>query len=482
MRKAGILAVMMAALTSACGSAATSTARGAVTVTSDGRVIETTVAKDPAQTDVAHPAQNGTWVGVAAENDVLLAGDSTATLGVWIDAPEARPHAHVPVDVSLVIDTSGSMAGAKIENARRAAGLLIDNLADGDIVSIVSFSDDARTIVEPSVLSSDVRRALKARINQLQPSGSTNMFDGLGLGESHVARAPSTHAVRRVVVISDGIANVGQSSPEALGALAERGLRFHAQVTSLGVGIDYDERTLNALALRSTGRLYHLGEPREMVSLLTHELELLQSTVATDAFVEIVPAPGVDLIAAEGMRSERGENGSLKLPLGALFSGQHREALVRVRINDSTVTTSRALASVRLQFRDPDDGNLPRIQEVIARAGFSADATTVAKSENAKAKSIATVLDASKLELGASQSAGQGQFAAADKQLAQAQASLEERVARTSDTFEKTRLAAVAKKVAGARAQVQAAPSAPASSQRNLTLELNADGMHAAGF
>ncbi len=63
-------------------------------------------------------------------------------------------------------------------------------------------------------------------------------------------------------------------------------------------------------------------------------------------------------------------------PLGALF-GQHREALVRVRINDSTVTTSRALASVRLQFRDPDDGNLPRIQEVIARTGFSADATAV---------------------------------------------------------------------------------------------------------
>ncbi len=251
MRKAGILTVVLA-LTSACGSAATG-ARGAVTVTSDGRVIENVVAKDPAATDLPHPAQNGTWVGVAAESDVLLAGDSSATLGVWIDAPEARPHAHVPVDVSLVIDTSGSMAGAKIENARRAAGLLIDNLADGDIVSIVSFSDDARTIVEPSVLSSDVRRALKARINQLQPTGSTNMFDGLGLGESLVARAPSTHAVRRVVVISDGIANVGQSSPEALGALAERGLRFHAQVTSLGVGTDYDERTLNALALRLDG-------------------------------------------------------------------------------------------------------------------------------------------------------------------------------------------------------------------------------------
>ncbi len=481
MRKAGILAAVL--VLAGCGAA--QSGRGPVVVTSDGKVIETTIAKDPAQTDTGtrtNTNANGAWVGVAADSDVLLAGDQTASLGVWIDAPQSRPHAHVPMDVSLVIDTSGSMAGAKIENARRAAGLLLDDLADGDIVSIVSFSDDARTLVEPTTLSTETRRSLKTRINQIQPNGSTNMFDGLGLGESHVARAPNTHAVRRVVVISDGIANVGPSSPEALGALAERGLRFHAQVTSLGVGTDYDERTLNALAVRSTGRLYHLGEPKEMASLMQHELDLLRSTVATDAFVEIVPAPGVELTGVEGIRSERGEAGALKLPLGALFSGQHREALVRIRITDPSVAPSRALASVRLHFRDPDDGDLPRIQEVVARASFSNDSTSVAKSENAKTKSIAAVMDASKLELGASQSAGQGQFAAADKQLEQAQLALETRAKATSDESERTRLVAVARKVAGARAQVQAAPSAPAASQRNVTLELNAAGMHDSGF
>jgi Ca-activated chloride channel family protein len=464
-----------------CGAA--QTGRGAVVVTSDGRVIETVATTNPVETDTGHPAQSGAWVGTAAESDVLAAGDGATTLGVWIDAPEARPHAHVPMDVSLVIDTSGSMAGPKIENARRAASMLIDNLSDGDIVSIVSFSDDAHTIVEPSTLSSDTRRALKARIAQLQPTGSTNMFDGLGLGESLVARAPATHAVRRVVVISDGIANVGPSSPEALGALAERGLRFHAQITSLGVGTDYDERTLNALALRSTGRLYHLAEPKEMPAQLTRELALLQSTVATDAFIEIVPAPGVDLVSVEGCRSERGEAGALNLPLGALFSGQHREALVHVRIADpSASSSSRALASVRLHFRDPDDGDLPRIQEVVARASFSTDATSVAKSENAKTKSIAAVLDASNLELGASQSASTGHFEEADKKLAQAEQALESRAAHTQDVSERTRLVAVARKVAGARAQVQAAPNAPAASQRNTTLELNADAMHTAGF
>ena len=483
MRKLAIFASIL--WVAGCGAA--STARGPV-ATNDARIATTTTTAhtqdDVARTDTgdARRTNHGAWIGVAPESDVLAASDGTASLGLWVDAPQGRPRARVPMDVSLVIDTSGSMAGAKIENARRAAALLIDDLADGDIVSIVSFSDDARTLAPPTVLSSETRTSLKRRIAQLAPSGSTNMFDGLGLGEAHVARAPATHAVRRVVLISDGIANVGPSSPETLGALAERGLRFQAQVTSLGVGTDYDERTLDALAVRSTGRLYHLSEPREMSSLLQRELDLLRSTVATNAFVEVVPAPGVDLVGVEGCRSERGENGSLKLPLGALFSGQHREAVVRVRIHEAAVTSSRALASVRLHFDDPSDGDVPRIQEVVARAGFSDDQSAVASSENAKAKAIMAVLDASKLELGASQSAGAGQFAAADKQLAEAQVALETRAKKTSDESERTRLVAVARKVAHVRADVQAAPSAAPAAQRNLTLELNAAGMKAQGF
>ena len=484
---------VLAAIFVLAGCSAQATVRGPVVASSASPTAPqgtVAVAADPAKTDTGvirpdtgTPARSGSWIGVAPESDVLLASEGTASLGVWIDAPLARPRVRAPMDVSLVIDTSGSMAGAKIENARRAAQLLVDDLADGDIVSIVSFNDEAKTLVEPTPLSPQTRASLRSHISKLQPNGSTNMFDGLGLGETHVARAPATHAVRRVVVISDGIANVGPSSPEALGALAERGLRFNAQVTSLGVGTDYDERTLDALALRSTGRLYHLTDPKEMVSLVQHELDLLRSTVATDAFVEIVPAPGVDLVAIEGCRSERGDSGSLRLPLGALFSGQHREALVRVRIHDSEGSAARRpIASVRLHFRDPDDGDVPRIQEVVARVAFSNDPNAVAGGENPRTRSIAAILDASRLELVAAQSFNAGQFADADQQLARAQRSLESRAAATRDEVERSRLVAVAKKVAGARASVQAAPTAPAPARRASALELNAAGMHDSGF
>ncbi len=432
-----------------------------------------------------NPASSSTWLGASADGDILLAGTTEANVGVWVDAPLAHPHQRVPLDLALVIDTSGSMAGAKIDNAKNAARTLVQNLADGDIVSLDTFSNDAHTLVEPTTLSAANRPQVLARIAELQPTGSTNMFDGLALGESHVARAPSTHGVRRVVMISDGIANVGPSSPEALGALAERGLRFQAQVTSLGVGNDYDEKTLNALAMKTTGRLYHLAEPKEMASLLRRELDLLTSTVASDAFVEVVPAPGVDIIEAFGVRTESmGTGAGVKLPLGALFAGQHREALVRVRLHDGSKTeTPRALASVRLHFRDPDDGGLERVQEIAVRASFSSDDSAIAMHTNSRTRSITAVMEAGRIQVAAAQDVNSGQFGDADKQLAFAQKKLEAEEKTVRDEPSRARLAAAAQSIQHTRDSIQpsAAPMA-APARRAKALEMNADGMAAQGF
>jgi Ca-activated chloride channel family protein len=312
------------------------------------------------------------------------------------------------------------------------------------------------------------------------------MFDGLALGEAHVARAPSTHTVRRVVVISDGIANVGPSTPEALGQLAERGVRFRAQVTSIGVGTEYDELTLNALAVRSSGRLYHLTDPKEMTSMLKRELDLLESTVASDAFVEIVPAPGVQVLAADGIRTEWGQGGALKIPLGALFGGQHREALVRIKVRDGGAiqegTQSKPLASVRLHFRDPGEGDLERIQETIARVAWTNDPSVVLAHANAKTKSIIAVQDAAKLQMQSAQQVNQGDFAGADRQLAVAEKKLSDQARDSKDDSERQRLSAAAQNIASSRASTKAAAAAPAAARRPAALKLNAEGMSGMGY
>src|SRR5207245_2234505 len=146
------------------------------------------------------------------------------------DAPRATSKTHAPLDLALVIDTSGSMAGEKITSARAAARTLVESLHEGDIVSIDVFSDEARPFIAPTTITPATRSDVLAAVARLGVGGSTNMYAGLGLGESHVASAPASHTIRRVVMISDGIANVGPSSPEMLGALAERGLSHRAQV------------------------------------------------------------------------------------------------------------------------------------------------------------------------------------------------------------------------------------------------------------
>jgi Ca-activated chloride channel family protein len=426
----------------------------------------------------------GPWVGAAGASDFVMAGVSETVLGVWIDVPTGAQKKHAPAAVALVIDVSGSMAGAKIDNARSAAHALVEKLADGDIVSIHSFSDEARERVAPTQLDRGSRAAIYRVIDSLDAAGGTNLFDGLRLGESRSFNAPATHPVRRVVVISDGAANIGPSTPEILGELASRGAENGIQVTAVGVGIDYDEHTLNALAMRSSGRLYHISEARELSAMLESELGLLQSTAATNAVLEVVPAPGVQILGVDGLRTEWGPNGALRFPLGTMFGGQHREMAIRVRVT-AQVDGAHPLASVRFHFRDPADGNLDRVQEVVARYQVTSDHGAIEQHLNAKTQTIVTTQEASRAALAAADSLNKGSYESAEKDLAIAETKLRASAATASTVADKKRVLVAASKIADVREQNRAAAAAPRSAKpamRAPALDLNAAAVRASGF
>ncbi|WP_437733140.1 vWA domain-containing protein [Sorangium sp. So ce1335] len=417
-------------------------------------------------------ANRGVWIGAAGASDFMLPGTSETQLGVWVDAPAARALSRrAPAAVALLVDASGSMQGPKMEHARAAAQAFVDGLPDGDVVSLASFSDTAEERVAPTVLGPATRPAVARAIAALGPEGSTNLFDGLRLAERHVALAPPAHAVRRVVLISDGQANVGPSSPDVLGALAQRGADRGVQITSLGVGADYDERTLNALAVGSSGRLYHLTEARQMSSVLERELALLQTTAATGAFVEIVPAPGVALLDVPGERTDRSGD-TIRVLLGTMFGGQHREMLVRARVTAPSAG-SHPLASVRLHFRDPENGNIPRVQEVVARYDVTSDPALVAAHPNEKTQTLAAVIETGMAQLDAAQDVSSGNFSAAEAKLAAAEERLRQQAARARSAPEKERAAGAADVVASARKTARGAAAAPPAARRMEALKMN---------
>ncbi|MCC6214253.1 MAG: VWA domain-containing protein [Polyangiaceae bacterium] len=433
----------------------------------------------------ARPRAEPPWLGASTASALSLTRSSDQRVAVWIDVPDARPPEHVPTATALVIDTSGSMQGDKIAHARQAARALARAMHDGDVVSVIAFDTTVREIVPPTLLDDRSRGEVERAIGGLRAAGDTNLHDGLRTAVWYASRAPATHPLRRVVLVSDGRATVGPSSPTALGLLAEDGMARGTQVTALGVGLDYDELTLNEIAVRSSGRFYHLEHSTSFASVVTEELRVLERTIAADAYVELVPAPGVHVEGVIGARAQRSGAG-WRVPLGALYAGQSRELSVRVRLPERGPGVVQPVLSARLHFTDLTDGALPRVQEVAVRTVTTDDAAAVAARRVPRAESVLATQDAAEWAATAAARAGSGDLEAAQRELERAEHRLREQASATDDAVERERLERRASTMGKARKSAAAAAAAPAADRprasRASALDANASSMELQGY
>lgn len=439
------------------------------------------LAQGPAQAQVVVAAgpgsTGGNWLAASmVQTRVVVGSDGQTYVGIWIDPPAGQvAAARAPLDLALVLDNSGSMAGERIVAARLAAVSLLENLHEGDIVSVYAFASDVREVAPPTVVSQQSRASLIERVNTIEPMGGTNLFAGLQVGEARVAQAPASHSVRRVIVISDGQANIGPSSPQELGALAAQGTEHGAQVSAIGVGLDYDERTLGALAMSSAGRLYHLQQTSQMADILRQELQLLQTSVAADATIELEPAPGIQFLGAE-MAQGAVENGRLRVRLGSLYGGQHREVLVRAHVATDAVGTHR-LGVARLAWRDPS-ANAPRQASTNLDYEVTSDARAASASTNGRVNAMVANFQAAQSQLRASEALNRGDSRGAEVALASAERDLQNAIAAAPAAVQQ-RMQAQVRRIQSNRVSVgaasggAAAPSARPS--RAGALRINAD-------
>lgn len=484
------LSAVLACATMACASNQTTTApttpaSATKTQAADATAADVTMAAP--DESAAHSATvNKQWLGAAGESEFVLTGSREQFVGVWVDVPAAQARPHVHTALTLTIDTSGSMAGDKIRHARRAAQHMVDNMKDGDIVAIHSFNGVATELVTPTVLDHRSRQMVMREIRRLEATGATNVHEAIHRAVNATRRAPSSHPVRRVVIISDGRATAGPTSVSSLGRLAELGGRFGVQVTALGVGLDYDEETLNALAMKSSGRLYHLDDSRELEGIVKNELRLLQSTMATNAFVELVPAPGVQLIGAAGAHSEWSGDGNLRLPLGTMFAGQRREVLVRYRLTTHEVEGKRPILSARLHFADPSDGGVPRIQEAVVRGELTNNHQLMSEHKNPDVEGIMVMRESVAVATAARGQVVSGDFDTAERQLAMVEQKLRRNAAHAKRKRDKQRIMAQANRMRRARRGVGSVKAKPkpmrAPAARASSLHLNDAAMEAQGL
>lgn len=329
----------------------------------------------------AAPQTSGGSLGLEATLDrgALLAGTTEERfLLVSIAAEDVVGAAtRRPVDLGVVMDASGSMAAqGKMDYARDAARLLVDEMASTDIYSLVSFSNSAEVILPASAVTD--RERLHAAIDRVREGGGTNLSEGLVAGAGEI-RGSLSGRVGRLVLLSDGNANLGVTDPLALGRAVTELRQEGITVSAIGLGIDYNEDLLAKMADLGGGTYDFVDDPRELRQVLADELDRSASVVARSVQLRIDLPEGVEGLEVIGWTAERTASG-WTVDVGDVYAGDSRKIVARVRVAPHA-TGSADVASAALTYVDiPTDA--PASAGALARADVTPDLRVVEASVN----------------------------------------------------------------------------------------------------
>lgn len=304
------------------------------------------------------PAPIDADLGVLVESGLAPGlADGTQVVRVAVAAREVDPTERPRVNVTLVVDRSGSMdIRNRLGLVQSSLALLADRLAGDDTVSVVSFEDQARPILEPTPVR-DTEKILEA-IEELEPGGSTNLEAGLRLGYDQARSSFDDDAVNLVVLASDGVANVGDTGPGSLSEkIAEEG-RDGIHLVTVGYGMgNYNDHLMEQLADLGDGFYSYVDTYAEAEQLFGTDLTTTLTPVAAEARTQVAFDPELvtsyRLVGYDNRTIADEDFEDLSVDAGELGAGHRATALYEVRLVDGvepgtpTGTATVKWASVR---------------------------------------------------------------------------------------------------------------------------------------
>jgi Ca-activated chloride channel family protein len=316
------------------------------------------------------------------EQSVLLAGQSQDVV-VQIDitssdAPVRRRH---PLNLAVVLDRSGSMSGPKIERTRQAACALVDQLTAQDRLSLVAFDNQVNVLIPAQPVED--KETLKARIMRIQPGGGTAIYAGVEEGAAQLSRYFGTEKINRVILLSDGLANVGPSSTSDLKALGNRLAARNLSVSTIGVGDDYNEDLMAGLATASDANYYYVQDTEKLGDIFRQELGGLLAMTARQVRIEISCPPGVEPIGLLG-RDERFKGNQATVEFNSFTPNQNRYLFLHCRVKPDLEASRVPIAEVRARYTDELNGSRDSVWKESLVLKASADNTKVVGSRDVK--------------------------------------------------------------------------------------------------
>lgn len=363
--------------------------------------------QDPARAaPVAATDPNDIGVDVAIGQPMLLAGgDQTAYVEVNLGGFAIADADRAPVNLALVLDRSGSMSGDKLAKAKEAALLVLDKLRADDTISVISYSTSVDVLVPPTKVSeaASVRKQIKA----LTAHGSTALYDGVTVGLQQLGAVFDARKVNRIILLSDGEANVGKSSPAELGELGLDAARQGIPITTIGLGLSYNEDLMSQLAAKSDGNHAFAESSTDLAAIFEHELGDMLSVVASDVTVDVEFGDGVTPIRAIG-RDAAITGTTAKVAIGQLYAEQSKHVIFEVRVPAGTVGSKLDVADVDVHYTNLIKDKASTRHATVA-VGFTKDPAIVAAKENktVAAAAVEAVATATNIQAVALRDAGQ---------------------------------------------------------------------------
>jgi Ca-activated chloride channel family protein len=302
----------------------------------------------------------------SVENSVVL----RVGLQGYEVAPEDRPDA----TLIFVVDVSGSMEGPERLGAVKAALLtLLDELRPGDSIGIVVYGSKGRVVLEPTPVSE--RNKIEKAINKLQSSGSTFAEEGLRLAYEQATAHYDPQRINRLILCSDGVANVGETGPDAILEIVRQQAREGITVTTVGFGMgNYNDVLMEQLADDGDGQYFYVDSQAEAERIFAHELTGTLLTIAKDAKVQVDFNPEAVVayrlmgyenrdVADEDFRND-------EVDAGEIGAGHSVTALYEVVLAEQAQGT---VATVHLRWEDPDSGDVTEIEHSLGVADVLSD-------------------------------------------------------------------------------------------------------------
>jgi Ca-activated chloride channel family protein len=329
-----------------------------------------------------------------------------------------------PLNLSLVIDRSGSMGGDKIAFTRQAAQFLVQNLGSRDFLSIVLYNENVETLMQPEyVVHKD---SINQRIASIKAGGMTNLSGGWLQGCNLVAQNLKDDYLNRVILMSDGLANRGITEHAKLIALATQKRDQNISTTTMGLGNDFNEDLMMAIADAGGGAFYFIDTPEAAPLIFQEELRGLLNLVGQNLVVTLEPSEfveGVNQLNAYPMHTD-GKRTSFDL--GDVFGEEIKTLVLELSIPNLHTTGQLQIATLRFEFDEiSDTGSQHRVLERPVMINIAGPALLPAP-PNPEVRRSVLLLQAAQARREAVAAADRGDYQGASEVLQQAADAIEQ--------------------------------------------------------